>query len=678
MALNRCSFSFQRNLPKIGIILVIFIIALAYGLYFLFQDTAENDIKEKLFEQERQQLLDANKAISQNIISDLDSILTKLKVIAVSPSIQEGEDTQAWDKSESLVQEMYDETKELVGRTDGMFVIDKSGIIRVNALTEEEQKRQNTFVGTNISHREYVNQAKTTHEPVFSTGLFSLDGVYRMFIAYPILNGETNEYMGLVSASIPTVDFFSRFGNVYNVQSQYLIALDRNANYLTHGNRELVGTNFLEETTQNSSTSSAALNGLVNRVLSSESGYTVYNSAEGERLATAYPVSVYGERPPSYAVLITTTTSQIYSQIENILLGQRIETFALLGIITVAVIIFTAFLFKWNSSLKAEVQRRTKELNESNRYLSEANERLEVNDKMQKEFINIAAHELRTPIMPIMGVTDLIKERFEEADQNSNNNININTNNNTNNNKKYDNHELTITKEELGMIVRNCERLQHLAEDVLTTARIESKSLRLQKERFNLNQAVQEVLSDLEINVQDSYNIGRNNLQLLYEAEGSTAGASNNNNKNDDRVDNNIVVNADKHMILQVISNLVNNAINFTSSGTISVEVERTMASNHISNYSNDYNNDDNIKNYNKPEALVKIKDTGSGIDAEILPRLFSKFATKSDHKGTGLGLFISKSIVEAHGGRIWAENNTDGRGATFAFSIPIDKQNNE
>src|SRR5918999_5268864 len=160
MALNKRSFRFQRNLPKIGIILVIFIIALSYGLYFLFQDTAENDIKEKLFEQERQQLLDANKAISQNIISDLDSILTKLKVIAVSPYIHEGGNTQTWDKSEPLVQEMYEETKELVGKTDGMFVIDKSGIIRVNALTDEEQRKQNTFVGTNISHREYVNQVK--------------------------------------------------------------------------------------------------------------------------------------------------------------------------------------------------------------------------------------------------------------------------------------------------------------------------------------------------------------------------------------------------------------------------------------------------------------------------------------------------------------------------------------
>ena len=693
MAPSKASHGLQKDLPKIGIIIIIFIIAISYGLYFLFQNIAENEIKERLFEQERQQLLDANKAISQNIISDLDSIMTKLKVISVSPSIQHVNGSQSWYKSEPLVQEMYDETKRLVGKTDGMFVIDREGIIRVNALTEEEQKRQNTFVGTNISHRQYVNQAKTTHEPVFSTGLFSLDGVYRMFIAYPILSEETNEYMGLVSASIPTVDFFSRFGNVYNVQSQYLIALDRDANYLTHGNRELIGTNFFAEATQNSSTSNSSLNRLVDRVLLSEPGYTLYQSAEGERLATAYPVSIYGERPPSYAVLITTTTSQIYSQIENILLGQRIETFALLAIITVAVVIFSLFLFKWNSSLNAEVKRRTRELNESNRYLSEANERLKVHDKMQKEFINIAAHELRTPIMPIMGVTDLIKERFEEAYQNRRSNIK--SKNSDNNQNDNENQLLTISNEELGMIVRNCERLQHLAEDVLTTARIESKSLQLRKERFSLNQAVQEVLADLELNVQNGYNIGKNNLQLLYEPGGnggSGGGRGNNNWDNNNNVknknntaNNNIVVNADKHMILQVISNLVNNAINFTRSGTISIEVERMAAgsNNNINNRADDDNNsvnysETNKKNHGRSEAVVKIKDTGSGIDPEILPRLFSKFATKSDHKGTGLGLFISKSIVESHGGRIWAENNADGRGATFAFSIPLGNQNNE
>jgi signal transduction histidine kinase len=71
-----------------------------------------------------------------------------------------------------------------------------------------------------------------------------------------------------------------------------------------------------------------------------------------------------------------------------------------------------------------------------------------------------------------------------------------------------------------------------------------------------------------------------------------------------------------------------------------------------------------------KKDVIVSIRDTGVGISSEIIDRIFSKFATKSD-TGTGLGLFISKSIIEAHGGRIWAENNADGKGATFSFSLP-------
>jgi len=110
-----------------------------------------------------------------------------------------------------------------------------------------------------------------------------------------------------------------------------------------------------------------------------------------------------------------------------------------------------------------------------------------------------------------------------------------------------------------------------------------------------------------------------------------------------------IVVEADRSRLTQVISNLLSNAIKFTTEGTISISTEKK---------------DDN-------QVIVSVKDTGSGIDHEILPRLFSKFSAKS-FEGTGLGLFISKNIVEAHGGKIWAENNSDGKGATFAFSLPI------
>ena len=110
-----------------------------------------------------------------------------------------------------------------------------------------------------------------------------------------------------------------------------------------------------------------------------------------------------------------------------------------------------------------------------------------------------------------------------------------------------------------------------------------------------------------------------------------------------------VFIEADKERIIQVISNLLNNAIKFTEEGIIFVSTK--------------------VKENRKKEVFVTIKDTGQGIHPDILPRLFSKFASKS-FQGTGLGLFISKSIVEAHGGKIWAENNSDGKGATFTFSL--------
>jgi signal transduction histidine kinase len=114
-----------------------------------------------------------------------------------------------------------------------------------------------------------------------------------------------------------------------------------------------------------------------------------------------------------------------------------------------------------------------------------------------------------------------------------------------------------------------------------------------------------------------------------------------------------LFVMADRSRLYQVFANLLNNAIKFTKEGgIIDIIVQR---------------NDDVNE-----EAEVSIKDIGVGIDPEIFPRLFTKFATKAETSGTGLGLFISKGIVEAHGGRIWAGNNSDGKGATFAFSLPV------
>ena len=243
--------------------------------------------------------------------------------------------------------------------------------------------------------------------------------------------------------------------------------------------------------------------------------------------------------------------------------------------------------------------------------LKEAHEQLKRHDKMQKEFINIAAHELRTPIQPILGLTQVIRSRIEDREEES---------------------------ELLNVVSRNAKRLQQLTENILDVTRIESNSLQLNKEQFSLREMVLNAIADCKSQLKEHDNI---RLELVSKED--------------------VFVEADKARIGQVIYNLLNNAVKFTQDekgqgGIISVTLEE---------HKND--RDDN----NNKEAIVSIKDTGIGIAPEIMPRLFTKFTTKSG-RGTGLGLFISKSIVEAHGGKIWAINNTDGKGATFSFTLSI------
>jgi two-component system, OmpR family, sensor histidine kinase VicK len=247
------------------------------------------------------------------------------------------------------------------------------------------------------------------------------------------------------------------------------------------------------------------------------------------------------------------------------------------------------------------------QLTQSNEHLALANEQLKIHDRMQREFINIASHEMKTPTQAILGMSGLLKYYPERKD------------------------------ELIEIIQRNAKRLQALTSDILDVTRIESQTLKLEKERFNIFDLVSEVVDDHRERIKDSSN---KNIELSYDS--------------DEDGKRRIFVEADRGRITQVLTNLLNNALKFTDEGRITV-----------STYQNNDSND------NKDEITVRVVDTGSGIDNGIYPKIFSKFATKS-HQGTGLGLFISKSIIEAHGGRIWAKNNTDGRGATFIFTIPI------
>ena len=268
-------------------------------------------------------------------------------------------------------------------------------------------------------------------------------------------------------------------------------------------------------------------------------------------------------------------------------------------------------------------------LRESINHLKAVNKELSTKYDKQKEFINIAAHELRSPIMPILGTLELIEYEFEEAD------------------KK----EITLKKKFFDRLVRNTNRLERLASEILDITRIDDQSLKLKKEHFSLSEIVLDAIEDHRRQLVKS----NGNTKILYESK----------KEEEDKVPTeadtpgeNIFVTADKNRINQVISNLITNAIKFTKEGMVTISVIKKEGKNHIN------------------EVILSVEDTGTGIHPEILPRLFSMFATGSEI-GTGLGLFISKNIVEAHGGKIWGENKTDGKGATFAFSLPSEENNN-
>ena len=252
-------------------------------------------------------------------------------------------------------------------------------------------------------------------------------------------------------------------------------------------------------------------------------------------------------------------------------------------------------------------------------------EQLKVHERMQQDFINIAAHELRTPIQSIVGYIELLQQDYNLINDSD-----------------------CSTQDSLEALGRNAIRLRNLTNNILDVSRIETGTLKLNKERINLNDKIKNVIKDIS---NTNLQVGQKGLTIQFL-----------NDKNNDGIE--YYVNADKSRVFQVLSNLINNAIKFTDiNGVISISLNKTES------LTSDNNNTVEKNDY----VFIRIKDDGSGINPEIHSKLFSKFATKSDI-GTGLGLFIAKSIIEAHGGKIFAENNRDGKGATFTFTLPLGK----
>jgi two-component system sensor histidine kinase VicK len=235
-------------------------------------------------------------------------------------------------------------------------------------------------------------------------------------------------------------------------------------------------------------------------------------------------------------------------------------------------------------------------------------ERMKEVELLEKDFVNIAAHELRNPIQPIIGFSELLYSKMDNQEH----------------------------RRLLDEVILNAKRLERLARLMLDVTRIENNSLVITREALDASRILKDIV--------DSYN---------HKLEEKNAEINNENTKLTiiQKGIKNINASIDRVRITQVFCNILDNAVSFSHEGKIHVmsKVEKQNGQHFL---------------------IISVKDTGPGIDPEILSKLFTKFASKSD-MGTGLGLFISKGIVEAHGGKIWAENNPD-RGATFSFSLPI------
>ena len=268
----------------------------------------------------------------------------------------------------------------------------------------------------------------------------------------------------------------------------------------------------------------------------------------------------------------------------------------------------------------SNIKEKEEALEESNKNLVLANEKLSLQSKIQRDFINITAHELRTPIVPIITLSELLYSKIKTENE-------IQKNPSKENEKK---------QEFLEVILRNCYRLYRLTEDVLDVTKIESQTLKMNKEIIRLNEIIENVVKDYR-EIINKKRYGSDQISIVFEPSKEI-----------------ILVNADKGRIIQVLSNLLDNALKFTKEGIIIITIKKIKEN---------------------QQVMVTIKDSGTGLDPEIIPQLFKKFATKSE-QGTGLGLFISKNIIEAHDGIMWGENNSESNGFTFYFTLPISQTN--
>lgn len=547
----------------------------------------------------------------------MDSISNNLQGLSNSISLLDIEK----DNVQRLFDSAQTSTRDL---TNGYYMVDMNG--EVISGTSNKSITTN-YNGIKVNSSDILLSPKARNSTYYSSIIDVNNQFPQLFISNPVIKDNvtfsniTNQsnmsnFEGIV---FTTIDL-SKLGEFLQKELSPEFAsnvglIDKNGVILYSRNTNVVGKNYLTPEFQD--LIPPQIKDVYNNVLATSltGGSGLRDISFNDNMTTvAYqPITLDGEFLWS---LYISTPHSLASNVGYLINQQK--NFSTMVIIVVGSMAFgIAFLIlSWNKRLEGAVESRTVQLKktnesliESNSLLGSANKQLEIHDNMQKEFINVAAHELRTPIMPILGEAELIENDIS------------------------DNEIASVSKEQISSIIRNAKRLDRLAADILDVTNIEGKSLKLNKSRIDIDEILSELVTEYSRQIENDHAKNKK-LSIFYEPI-------------------HVRIFADRYRITQVISNIINNAIKFTDQGTITIE---------------------GIVNSNV--LTIKITDTGKGIDNEIINRLFDKFVSRSE-QGTGLGLFISKNIIESHGGKIIGFNNENGVGATFVFTLPLDSIGN-
>jgi signal transduction histidine kinase len=603
---------------KSSIVLVVIIISVTILAAILFSFltyqsyvTNSNEIQGISEQNIRNTALAKASDLSHLTVNKLNSVIGSLELISSSPNMIE----QDVEEAKIQLSKAQNSTEDIV---DSYYWFDSNGT-NIWSSSFRNDTIEESLNGFSIASYAYFEEVRDTLTPVYGDTQEWVDLRPKIFIVYPILDTENSTragnnadqiFKGIVLAAI-NPDVLGQFleNQLSPLTNANISLVNSNGLMILKGTPEYFGINLLDPTAKSLSeqfvTDDNNENNLIEEIRSAllnSRTFSIDVVASGQDLTVAYsPVLLDGKR----LLTIILALPQIpEASVENLVLLQR--NFGLVAMITIGIIAFGIFygVTNWHKEMRKQVQKHKMELKQTA-------EKLAIIDQGQKEFIDIAAHEFRTPIQSVLGYSEFIRSSLVNFDDH------------------FDN------------LFKSAKRLEKITNDMLDVSKIDSENFELTKINFDLNDSIKKIIGNHEKNALDR------NVKIIFEP----------------KKDEIKTINADQSKIQQVIDNLLSNALDSTKDGTITIKA-----------YDLSIRSDDNEKQDVQESIAVEVRDTGSGINPEIMPRLFEKFSRRSD-SGTGLGLYISKRIVDMHGGKFWAQNNRGAKGATFTFTVPVNEK---